>query len=94
MNTKQTEVTGEGNAPREIRAATHAAVQPYIEALATACAQRDELLAAAKKVVSSWHILRRKTMASSMAHLRAAIAKAEDWPLIETRAFQLKEGAK
>ena len=57
-------------------------------------AQRDELLAAAKKVVSSWHILRRKTMASSMAHLRAAIAKAEDWPLIETRAFQLKEGAK
>lgn len=40
-------------------------------------ARRDELLAAAKRVEHSWHITRRKTLASSMAHLRAAIANAK-----------------
>jgi hypothetical protein len=91
MNTKQTEVTGEGNAPREIRAATHAAVQPYIEALATACAQRDELLAIIKALLDAHtpYMIRKAS-----AEARLAIAKAEDWPLIETRAFQLKAGAK
>ena len=71
MSTNKAEkVTGVGNVRREIRAATHAAVQPYIEALATACAQRDELLAALRQIENT-HI------ADAQRIARAAIAKVE-----------------
>ena len=54
-------------------------------------AQRDELLAIIKALLDAHtpYMIRKAS-----AEARLAIAKAEDWPLIETRAFQLKAGVK
>ena len=40
-------------------------------------AERDELLASCKRVEKAWNITNRKTLASEIAHLRAAITKCE-----------------
>jgi hypothetical protein len=73
--------TSEGNAPREtfqdIARDLGYDPQDIVAAGQEILAQRDELLAAAKRVEAGWNITNRKTLASAMAHLRAAIAKAE-----------------
>ena len=92
MNTKQNNEKPRAAADKTV----HMTDADKIDTIRRLEAQRDALAAILKRIID------RATDPMSDGGIsyrdidvaRALIAKVEDWPLIETRAFQLKAGAK